>query len=735
MVKTRNFPPVAIVAGVRTPFARSFGSLQSASADELGTVCLRELVQRSGIKVTDVDEVIVGCVGQPADAMNIARVIALRAGFPVTVSACTVHRNCASSFESITTAWERIATGQAEVVVAGGAESMSNMPVMADDRYVRFLTKVNGAKTRWSAFKALFGFRPSMLAVRPALRDGLTDKTCGLIMGMTAENLARDFRIARDDQDRYALESHRRLTRAWADNRLCEEVMPVYPGRKCEPLTQDVGYRPNQTMDALAKLRPFFDKKYGSVTVGNSCPITDGAVMLLMMPLERAKAEGREVLGVLESFAYAGLSPDRMGLGPVFSSSVALADAGMTLADMDLVELNEAFAAQVIACLRAFESDTFCRERLGRDKAMGSIDPTRLNVNGGAIAMGHPVGATGARLVLTLLREMQTRNLERGLATLCIGGGMGGALVLTRDTDTSRPKRFPTASELAPVPVEQPVEKVEPAPAEPAAEPEAVQKPEPEPDVQEAPPATAAVVDEAATAQQASEPPADETVEPQPEPTVAEVPSEADEPDETAEATDHSQSESAESEPETASEAPEPADQTDAATDGLEAEAPSENEDDTPTASADVASEPPAESTASDEPDEPGEPVTDEPAATDDTAPAEENEQEPAVASAEGTTDEPATTEAADQPETVASGNDNDSPADSPTETPADDDSSDQPATPPDDDSSATPAEESSEPADDAPESSGDDEPATSTSDDEPDDTPGDDDKQGDKRD
>ncbi|MGE3852351.1 MAG: acetyl-CoA C-acyltransferase, partial [Planctomycetota bacterium] len=453
MVNTRSsFPAVAIVAGVRTPFVRSQGALRDTGADELGTVCLRELVQRTGINPAEVDDVVIGCVGQPPDAMNIARVIALRAGFPVTVSASTVHRNCASSFEAITTAWERIVTGQAEVVVAGGTESMSNMPVMANPDYVRLLEKMMGTKSTWGRLRALLGFRPRMLAVHPAILDGLTDKTCGLIMGLTAENLARDFRIPRDEQDAWALESHRRLTRAWTDLRLRDEVMPMYPAPKREPLTQDVGYRPNQTMDALAKLKPYFDRKYGSVTVGNSCPITDGAAMLLMMPLERAKAEGREVLGVLESFAWAGVAPDRMGLGPVFASSKALDDAGMTLADMELIELNEAFSAQVLACLRAFESDTFAKERLGRKKAMGVVDRNRLNVNGGAIALGHPVGATGGRLVLTLLNEMKQRNLERGLATLCIGGGMGGALVFSRNVDASKPKLFPKPGELAPEP-------------------------------------------------------------------------------------------------------------------------------------------------------------------------------------------------------------------------------------------------------------------------------------------
>ena len=434
---------IAVVAGVRTPFAKAFGPLRSAGADDLGTAAMRELLARTDLDVRAVDEVILGCVGQPTDAMNVARVVALRSGIPKEVPAYTVHRNCASAMEAITSGAEKILTGQAEVVIAGGTESMSNIPVKANSRYVAYLEKLQRAKGPWQKVRAAAGFRPKMLAVKPALEEGLTDKTCGMIMGMTAEKLVREFAISREEQDRYALASHQKVAQAYSDNRFANEVMPYVGPPTYEALNGDVGYRANQTMEALAKLKPYFDRLYGTVTVGNACPITDGAVVLLMMPLEKAKAEGYDVLGVLEGYAYAGLDPERMGLGPVYATSKLLDKLGMEMSDVDLFELNEAFAAQVLACLKAFQSERFAQRQLGRTRALGELPPERLNVNGGAVALGHPVGATGARLVLTLLNELERRNLERGVATLCVGGGLGAALSFTREVDATRQRLMP----------------------------------------------------------------------------------------------------------------------------------------------------------------------------------------------------------------------------------------------------------------------------------------------------
>jgi acetyl-CoA C-acetyltransferase/acetyl-CoA acyltransferase len=274
-------------------------------------------------------------------------------------------------------------------------------------------------------------FRPRHFAPVPAVKVGLTDPMTGLLMGETAEVLAEEFGISRQEQDAFALQSHQRATAAQERCVLKEEIVPVKTEATPTEVAKDVGPRPDQTLEALAKLKPFF-KKDGTVTVGNSCQVTDGAAAVLMMPGELARSEGRQPLGYLRAYAYAGCDPKRMGLGPVFATSKLFAQTGLSLKDIDLIEMNEAFAAQVLANEKAFASEEFARKQLGRSQALGDIDPARLNVNGGAIALGHPVGATGVRLVITLLKELRRRNLQRGLATLCIGGGQGAALLLER---------------------------------------------------------------------------------------------------------------------------------------------------------------------------------------------------------------------------------------------------------------------------------------------------------------
>jgi acetyl-CoA acetyltransferase family protein len=414
---------IAIVEGVRTPFAKAFGALASVTPQELGRVAVVDLFRRAGIRPDAVDQVVIGNVAPPADAANIARVIALNAGIPRDRIAHTVQRNCASGMEAITTAAQIIQLGEAKAIVAGGTESMSRIPLIYNAEATELYMRLARAKSFWQRLGTLLAFRPRHFKPVAAVQQGLTDPVSGLIMGATAEVIARDFHVTREEQDRYALESHRRASDAQKRGVLAEEIVPV------PPVTEDVGPRKDQTLEALAKLKPIFQKD-GTVTVGNSCMITDGAAALLVMNGEAARAEGRRPLGYVRGYAYAGVEPERMGLGPAFATSKLLDKIGWKLADFDLIELNEAFAAVVLANQRAFASEQFARERLGRSTALGTLDLARTNVNGGAIALGHPVGVSGARLVLTLLKELRRRGLKRGLATLCVGGGQGGAVAV-----------------------------------------------------------------------------------------------------------------------------------------------------------------------------------------------------------------------------------------------------------------------------------------------------------------
>ena len=291
--------------------------------------------------------------------------------------------------------------------------------------------KLGTARSVLRKLKAIASFRLSDLAPQIGIKLGLTDPVTGLMMGDTAEKVAREFGIRREEQDQFALRSHQLAAAAWKENRLASEVMAFYPeSRDAKPVTQDVGFRADQSLEALQKLKPYFDRRWGSVTIGNSCQVTDGAAALLIMEANKARELGLTPLGRIRDYAYAGCDPARMGLGPVFATSRVLQQTGLKLNDMQLVELNEAFAAQVLGCLRGFESSTFCASNGCDGSRLGAIDVDRLNVNGGAIALGHPVGATGTRLILTLLHELRRRNLSRGLATLCIGGGQGGAVVV-----------------------------------------------------------------------------------------------------------------------------------------------------------------------------------------------------------------------------------------------------------------------------------------------------------------
>ncbi|HEY2955515.1 MAG TPA: thiolase family protein [Candidatus Eisenbacteria bacterium] len=424
-------PVTWILSGVRTPFVKAGGPLRDTPVYELGRVAIGELLAREELDPERIDEVLIGNCAQPAEAANVARVTALRAGVPEPVPAATVHRNCASGMEAVADAAYRIAAGAARLVLAGGMESMSQIPLLYSFEYGAWLEGLMRARNPLQKAAALARFRPRMLAPRIALAEGLTDYVCGLNMGMTAEVLSREFRITRQRQDEYALMSHQRAIAA--RERLREEIVPIFPPPRHEMLRDDVGPREGQTLEALAKLKPYFDRRNGTVTVGNSCQVTDGAVALLVGDEETARAWPTPPLGRIRAFAFAGLSPRRMGLGPVFAMSRALERADLALNDIERFEINEAFAAQVIACLEASRSDAFARAELSRDRALGEIPLGILNVNGGAIALGHPVGASGARLLLTLLLEMRRHRLKRGCAALCVGGGQGAAFIVERD--------------------------------------------------------------------------------------------------------------------------------------------------------------------------------------------------------------------------------------------------------------------------------------------------------------
>ena len=423
---------VILTDGFRTPFAKAGTALARVPARELGRIAVSELLARHGVDPLEIDEVILGNVAQPSDSTNIARVVALLAGIPERVPAVTVQRNCASGMEAIAQAHDRIAAGHAELIVAGGTEAMSQIPLYVSEGMTRVFEKLSRARTAGARLAAIATARPKDLTPRPAILEGLTDRVSGLNMGETAEVLAKEFGISREAQDDFALTSHRRAIAAMDAGRLAEEIVPVFAPPYKEAVLEDVGPRRTQSLEALAKLRPYFDRKHGTVTPGNSCGITDGAAAVLVASAEKAKKLGLKPAGRIKGQAVVGLDPARMGLGPTYATPVALKRAGIRFQDIGLIEINEAFAAQVIANEIAMASPRFCRDKLGLDGAIGEIDRSILNVNGGAIALGHPVGVSGTRLVLTMMREMRRRDVSVGLATLCVGGGQGAAMIVER---------------------------------------------------------------------------------------------------------------------------------------------------------------------------------------------------------------------------------------------------------------------------------------------------------------
>ncbi len=420
--------PIAVISGVRTPFAKAFGELSGVSAVDLGVLTVKESLRRAEIGSDAIDQVILGNVAGPADSANIARVIALKSGVPQDRIAHTVNRNCASGMESILEGCGLIASGHARTIIAGGTESMSQIPMLYSRDAAAAWMRVARAKTIPQKLKAFSSFRPKHFKPVAGVELGLTDPVSGLNMGETAEVLAKEFAITRLDQDKFALDSHMKAEAAQERCFLSGEIVSVpIPGGGS--LDKDNCLRKGQTTEQLAKLRPIFDRT-GSVTAGNSCPLTDGAAAVVLAALDDCDRFGVAPLGWITASAIAGCDPRRMGLGPVYAIAKLLRQSGMSLDDFDLIEINEAFAAQVIACERALKSKSFAESELGIQNAIGELDRAKLNVHGGAIALGHPVGTTGTRLIVTLMRGLKAAGKKRGLASLCVGGGQGVAIAV-----------------------------------------------------------------------------------------------------------------------------------------------------------------------------------------------------------------------------------------------------------------------------------------------------------------
>jgi acetyl-CoA acyltransferase len=419
---------VAIVAGVRTPFAKSGTVLKSMSAIDLGRSCVSELMQRTNLNGADVEAIVFGTVIPSVLAPNIAREVALLPILPRGVQAFSVSRACASANQAITDAADQIALGHAEVVIAGGAESLSSIPILHSRGFSDALVSATRAKSLPGKLQAFGRVRPRDLRpIAPAIAEPSTGET----MGQSAEKMAKINHIPREEQDQFALRSHRGAAAGTADGRLTAEIAPLYVSPRYDTVvTTDNGIREQTSYDQLAALKPVFDRAYGSVTAGNSSPLTDGAAAVLLMSESRARAMGYTPLAYVRSYAYAALDPGEQLLqAPVLAAPVALQRAGLTLREIDLVEMHEAFAAQVLSNLRGFESPAWAA-RAGFVQPVGEVDRSRLNVMGGSIAIGHPFGATGARILTTLCHELRRRGGQFGLLTVCAAGGMGHAMVV-----------------------------------------------------------------------------------------------------------------------------------------------------------------------------------------------------------------------------------------------------------------------------------------------------------------
>jgi len=421
--------PVFIIDGARTPFLKARGGPGPFTPVDLAVQCGRALLARQPLSPGAFDQVILGCVNVIADEMNPARVAALRLGMGEAMVAFTVQINCGSGMQSIDTAFRTIQNGTADLILAGGAEALSHAPLVWRREGVRWFAGLAGAKGVLAKAVAALKLRPSYFKPVIGLERGLTDPVTDLNMGQTAEVVGHLFGITRAEADAYAVESHRRLARAQAEGWLSDEVVPLF-ARDGRFFDRDDGVRPETTVEKLAKLKPAFERPWGQVTPGNSSQITDGASWVILASEEAVARHALTPKAVIVDSQWAGLDPRVMGLGPVLAATDLLKRHGLALHDIETWELNEAFAAQVLGCLAAWRDDKFCREVLQLDGAAGEIDRERLNVDGGAISLGHPVGTSGNRIVLHLVNAMRRLGTRRGLATECIGGGLGGAMLI-----------------------------------------------------------------------------------------------------------------------------------------------------------------------------------------------------------------------------------------------------------------------------------------------------------------
>ncbi|HJV25268.1 MAG TPA: acetyl-CoA C-acetyltransferase [Aromatoleum sp.] len=419
---------IYIIDGARTPFLKARNAPGPFAASDLATAAGAALLARQRFAPNELDEVILGCASPSPDEVNIGRVVALRMGCGQKVPGWTVMRNCASGMQALDSAMANIHAGRSQLVLAGGVDALSRAPLLFSDAMVRWLSNWYAAKSAGQKLAALRQFRPAHLAPVIGIMKGLTDPIVGQLMGQTAENLAHRFGISRAEMDVFAARSHARVLAAREAGYL-GEIVPLID-RDGTVYRDDDGVRADSTPENLAKLKPFFDRKYGRVTAGNSSQITDGAAWLVLASHEAVERHGLTPLGRIVDSQWAGLDPEQMGLGPVHAATPLLQRHALEHADIDAWEINEAFAAQVIACLRAWDDAEYCRRELGLDDALGRLDEDKLNVDGGAIAQGHPVGASGARIVLHLLNVLRRKNAKRGIASICIGGGQGGAMLV-----------------------------------------------------------------------------------------------------------------------------------------------------------------------------------------------------------------------------------------------------------------------------------------------------------------
>jgi len=430
-----SLPPgrrAAVVAGLRTPFVKAGTDFKDLSAVDLGALVVNELVARSGLAPKEFDSVVFGQVIPSPTVTLIGREMVLRSQLPRSVQAHTASRACATSIQTTTDAADQIQLGHSDCALVGGTESISDAPIFASHALAQALVELSRARSLGDRLKIISSLRPKDFTPNP---PALKEPTTGLTMGESAELMAQKNGISREAQDRVALESHRRAAAAWEAGKFDQEVMHVAVPPAYERIaTRDNIVRKDTTLEALAQLKPVFDKRYGTITAGNASPLTDGAAALIVMSEEKARSLGIRPLGFVKAYAYAALDPrDQLLQGPAYAAPVALDRARLGLKDMDLVDMHEAFAAQVLSNLKAFASKDFAEKELGRKEPLGEIDPARLNVNGGSIALGHPFAATGARMILQTLRELERRKGQHALLTVCAAGALGAALVLERE--------------------------------------------------------------------------------------------------------------------------------------------------------------------------------------------------------------------------------------------------------------------------------------------------------------